>query len=48
MVFNECETLSLVLRQKHRLRVSEKWMLRRMFRLKMDEVTEGSRKFHNR
>jgi hypothetical protein len=37
-----CETLSLTLREKHRLRV-----LRRIFGSKRDEVTKDWRKLHN-
>jgi hypothetical protein len=34
-----CETWSPTLREKHRLRVIENWVLRRIFRPKRDEVT---------
>jgi hypothetical protein len=34
-----CETWSLSLREEHRLSVFENMVLRRIFRLKMDEVT---------
>jgi hypothetical protein len=34
-----CETWSLTLREKHRLRVLENKVLRRIFRPKRDEVT---------
>jgi hypothetical protein len=34
-----CETLSLILREEHRLRVFENRMLRRIFGRKRDEVT---------
>jgi hypothetical protein len=37
-----CETLSLILREEHRLRV-----LRRIFGPKRDEVMRGWRKLHN-
>jgi hypothetical protein len=41
-----CETWSLTLREEHRLRVSEKSVLRRIFGFKMEE--DGSwRKLHN-
>jgi len=33
------ETWSLTMREEHRLRVFENWVLRRTFRLKSDEVT---------
>jgi hypothetical protein len=42
-----CETWSLTLRKKHRLRVSENGVLRRIFGPKRDEVTEQYRKLHN-
>jgi hypothetical protein len=35
-----CETWSLTLREEHRLRVLEYRVLRRIFGLKRDEVTE--------
>jgi hypothetical protein len=35
----ECETLSLTLREEHRLRVFENRVLRRIFGPKRDEVT---------
>jgi hypothetical protein len=38
---------SLTLREKHRLRVSENRMLRRIFGPKRDEVIGGWRKLHN-
>jgi hypothetical protein len=41
-----CETWSLTLREKHRLRVSENRVLRRIFGPKRAEVT-GWRKLHN-
>jgi hypothetical protein len=41
------ETWSLTLREEHRLRVFENRVLRRMFGLKRDEVTEDWRKLHN-
>jgi hypothetical protein len=40
-------TLSLILREEHRLRVFENRVLRRIFRPKRDEVTGGRRKLHN-
>jgi len=39
-----CETWSLTLREKRRLRVFENGMLRRIFGPKKDEVTEESKK----
>jgi hypothetical protein len=47
VVLYECETLSLTLREKHRLRVFENRMLRRVFGPKRDEVTGEWRKLHN-
>jgi hypothetical protein len=41
------ETWSLTLREDHRLRVFENWVLRRIFGPKRDEVTGGWRKLHN-
>jgi hypothetical protein len=42
-----CETWSLTLREKHKLREFEKSALRRIFVLKREGVTEGWRKLHN-
>jgi hypothetical protein len=42
-----CETLSLTLREEHRLRVFENRVLRRIFGPERDEVTGGWRKLHN-
>jgi hypothetical protein len=42
-----CETWSLALREKHRLRVFEIRVPRRIFGPKRDEVTGGWRKIHN-
>jgi hypothetical protein len=42
-----CETLSLTLREGHRLRVFENRVLRRIFGPKRDEVTVGWRKLYN-
>jgi hypothetical protein len=42
-----CETLSLTLREEHRLRVFENRVLSRIFGPKRDEVTGGWRKLHN-
>jgi hypothetical protein len=44
---NGCETLSLTLREEHRLRMFENRVLRRIFGPKMDEVTGEWRKLHN-
>jgi hypothetical protein len=41
VVLYGCETFSLTLRAEHRLRVFEKWVLKR------EEVTGGWRKLHN-
>jgi hypothetical protein len=43
----ECETWSLTLREEHRLKMSEKRVLRRLFGPKRDEVTGGWRKLHS-
>jgi hypothetical protein len=42
-----CETWSLTLREEHRLRVFENRVLRRIFGLKMGDVTGEWRKFHS-
>jgi RNase P/RNase MRP subunit POP5 len=42
-----CETLSLRLREEHRLRLFENRVLRRIFGPKRDEVTGEWRKLHN-
>jgi hypothetical protein len=47
VVLYGCETLSLTLREEHRLKVFENRVLRRMFRPKRDEVTGGWRKLRN-
>jgi hypothetical protein len=47
VVLYVCETLSLTLREEHRLRVFENSVLRRIFGPKRDEVTGGWRKLHN-
>jgi hypothetical protein len=47
VVLYECETLSLTLREEHRLRMFENRELRRIFGPKRDEVTGGLRKLHN-
>jgi hypothetical protein len=48
VVLYESETWSLTLREKHRLKVFENRVLRRIFGLKRDEVTGQWRKLHNR
>jgi hypothetical protein len=47
VVLYGCETLSLTLREEHRLRVFENRVLRIIFGPKRDEVTGGWRKLHN-
>jgi hypothetical protein len=47
VVLYGCETLSLTLREEHKLRVFENRVLRRIFGPKRDEVTGGWRKLHN-
>jgi hypothetical protein len=47
MILYGCETWSLTLREKHRLRVFENRVLRRIFGPNRDEVTGGWRKLHN-
>jgi hypothetical protein len=47
VVLYECETLSLILRGEHKLRVFENRVLRRIFLPKRDEVAGGWRKLHN-
>jgi hypothetical protein len=42
-----CETLSLALREEHRLKVSENRVLRRIYGQKGDEIIGGWRKLHN-
>jgi len=42
-----CETWSLTMREKHRLRVFEDRVLRRIFGPKRDELTREWRKLHN-
>ena len=46
VVLYGCETWSLILREEHRLRVSENRELRRIFGPKWDEVTVEWRKLH--
>jgi hypothetical protein len=47
VVLYGCETLSLTLKGKLRLRVFENRLLRRIFGSKRDEVTGGWRKLHD-
>jgi hypothetical protein len=47
VVFYGCETLSLTLREEHRLRVFQNRVLRRIFGPKRDKVPGGWRKLHN-
>jgi hypothetical protein len=47
VVLYRCETLSLTLREEHRLRVFENSVLRRIFGPKRDEVTGEWRKLYN-
>jgi hypothetical protein len=47
VVLYGCETWSLTVREKHKLRVFENRVLRRIFGPKRDEVTGGWRKLHN-
>jgi hypothetical protein len=47
LVLYVCKKWSLILREKRRLRVFEKRVLRRRFGPKWDEVTGDSRKLHN-
>jgi len=47
VVLYGCENLSVTLRNKHRPRVFENRVLRRMFGPKKDEVTREQRELHN-
>jgi hypothetical protein len=47
VVLYRCESSSVILREKHRLKVFEKRVLRRTFGLKGDEMTGGWRNRHN-
>ena len=47
VVLYGCETWSLTLREKRRLKVFQNRVLRRVFGPKRDEVTGGWRKLHN-
>ena len=46
VVLYGCETWSLTLREEHRLRMFENWVLR-IFGPRRDEVTREWRKLHN-
>jgi hypothetical protein len=48
VVLYGCETWSVTLREECRLRVFENRVLRRIFRLKRDEVTGEWRRLHNK
>jgi hypothetical protein len=48
VVLYGCETLSLTLREKHRLRVFENRELRKIFGRRRYEVAGGWRKLHNK
>jgi hypothetical protein len=47
VILYRCETWFLTLREKHRLKVFENRVLRRIFGPKRDEVTGEWRKLHN-
>jgi hypothetical protein len=47
VVLHGCETLSLTLKEEHRLRVFENRVLRRIFGAKRDEVTGEWKKLHS-
>jgi hypothetical protein len=47
VVFNEFATLSLTLREEHRLGVFKKWVLRNILRPTREEVRGHCRKLHN-
>ena len=47
VVLYGCETWSLTLREKHRLRVFENKVLRKIFGTKRDDITGEWRKLHN-
>jgi hypothetical protein len=46
VVLYGCETLSLILREEHSLKVFEDRVLRRIFGQKRDEVVRGWRRLH--
>jgi hypothetical protein len=45
LVLSGCETLSLTIKEEHRLSVLENWGLRRIFGSKRDEVMENWKKY---
>jgi hypothetical protein len=47
VVLYGCETLSLTIREEHRLRVFENVVLRKIFGRKMGEIIGGWRKLHS-
>jgi hypothetical protein len=47
VVLYGCETLSLTVREEHKLRIFENTVLRRIFRVKRDGAMTGWRKPHN-
>jgi hypothetical protein len=47
VLLHRCETWSPILRETHRMTVSENRLLRRIFGQKIDEVIRGWRKMHN-
>ena len=47
-VLHECETWSLTLREKHRVRVFENRVLRKTYGAKRDEITGEWRKLNNK
>jgi hypothetical protein len=47
VVLYECETLSLTLREEHRVKVFENRVLRRISGPKRDEMVGGWRRLHN-
>jgi hypothetical protein len=47
VVLHDYEIWSLPLTEQYGLRMSEKWVLRRTFGHKMEEVTQGGEQLHN-
>jgi hypothetical protein len=47
VVLYRCEIWSLILRNEHKLRVTEDSLLRRIFGLRKEEIIGGWRKLHN-
>jgi len=47
VVSDECETRSLTLREKHRLRATGNTELKNIFGSKRDEITGGDKRLHN-